>query len=143
MLIDDKNVYSDSQSITATADSTNKVCAMAQMGRLDVGDAFITVKVTEAFNNLTSLQVDLQQSDTESGSYTSVQTMTLALASLTKGAFFGFRDLPRNLTKKWTKLVYTVTGSAPSTGKIFAALTREEGRPYSAGLYINKGSVIG
>ena len=58
-------------------------------------------------------------------------------------AFFGFRFLPRAVTKPWLKLVYTVTGTAPTTGKVFAALLREEQDSYEAGQYINQGRVIG
>ena len=145
MLIDSKNVYSDSQASTATADSTNKVNVMSYLGRNQVGDAFITVKATAAFNNLTSLTIDLQTSDTENGTYASIQSVTVPLANLTKGAkVTAFRVVPVAFVKPWSKIVYTVTGTAPTTGAVFAALTREEdGLRYAAGLYIGKGIVKG
>ena len=59
MLIDNKNVFSDEQAITETADSTNKVNVMPFMGKNQAGAVFISAKVTEAFNTLTSLDVDL------------------------------------------------------------------------------------
>ena len=143
MIIDNKNLFSDEQAITGTADSTNKVNVMSFMGKNQAGTVFINVKVTEAFNTLTSLDIDLQQAATESGSYTSVQKFSaVPRASLVKGYKLPFRVPTSNLKSPWLKLVYTVNGSAPSTGKIFAALTREEEVKMEAGLYIDKGRTI-
>ena len=143
MILDDKNTFSDNQAITGTADSTNKVNVMAHLGRIDAGGVFITVKVTESFNTLTSLDIDLQQADTESGSYTSVHKVSaIPRASLVKGYKAPFRVPPSAAKSPWFKFVYTVNGSAPSTGKIFAALTREEEQKMAAGLYIDKGKTI-
>lgn len=144
MILDNLNIFSDSQAITATADSTNKVnIGLVNVGK---GDPLIfKVKVTEAFNNLTSLKAELFQCDTESGSYTAVPgaNSTVLLAGLTVGADFGFRFLPRGVTKPWLKVTYTVTGTAPTTGKVFAALLREEQDSYEAGQYIDKGVTVG
>ena len=143
MIIDNKNLFSDEQAITGTADSTNKVNVMSFMGKNQAGTVFINVKVTEAFNTLTSLDIDLQQAATASGSYTSVQKFSAVLrATLVKGYKLPFRVPTSNLKSPWLKLVYTVNGSAPSTGKIFAALTREEAVKMEAGLYIDKGRTI-
>jgi ACR3 family arsenite efflux pump ArsB len=91
MIIDQTNVYSDSQAITATAASTNIVDvgaagtafgAAAAVAR-DIGKATeipLYLSVTEAFNNLTSLKVSFQTDN------------------------------------------YTVTGTAPTTGKMFAGV---------------------
>ena len=143
MNLDDKNIFSDNQAITETADSTKKVNVMAHLGRIDAGEVFVTVKVTESFNTLTSLDIDLQQAATENGSYTSVHKVAaIPRASLVKGFKAPFRVPPADAKSPWFKLVYTVNGSAPSTGKIFAALTREEEQKYAAGLYIDKGRTI-
>lgn len=142
-ILDQKNIFSDSQAITATADSTKKVNVMPYIGRIDPCEVYLTVKVVEDFNNLTSLDVDLQQASTESGSYTSVAKLSaVPLASLKKGYKFGFRALPATAKSPWFKIVYTVNGSAPSTGKIFAAFTREETQKYEAGLFIDKGRAV-
>lgn len=143
MINDNKNIFSDSQAITETADSTSKVNVMSFLGKNRVGGVFITVKVTESFNTLTSLDIDLQQAATESGSYTSVHKIAaIPRASLVKGYKAAFRVPPQALKSPWLKFVYTVNGSAPSTGKIFAALTREEEVKMEAGLYIDKGRTI-
>lgn len=145
MFYDSLNIFSDSQAITATADSTKKV----HLGGVKIagkGDPiFVECKVTQAFNNLTSLNAKLQQADTESGSYTDVpggDFGTLLLAALAIGAKFGVRILPRGITKPWLKVVYTVVGTAPTTGKVHTALVREEQDSYEAGQFIDKGKVI-
>ena len=145
MFYDSLNMFSDQQAITATADSTKKVHlgGLKLAGKMD--PIFIDIRVNAAFNNLTSLNVKLQQADTESGSYTDVpggDAGTLLLAALGAGARFGIRILPRGVTKPWLKLVYTVVGTAPTTGKVTAALVREEQDSYEAGQYIDKGKVI-
>jgi hypothetical protein len=139
-------MFSDQQAITATTDSTKKVHlgGLKLAGKMD--PIFIDIRVNEAFNNLTSLKVELQQADTEDGSYATVaggDTGAIPLASLKAGYKFGLRILPRSVTKPWLKLVYTVAGTtAPTTGKVTAALVREEQDSYEAGQYIDKGRVI-
>ncbi len=145
MFYDSLNMFSDQQAITATADSTKKVHlgGLKLAGKMD--PIFIDIRVNEAFNNLTSLKVELQQADTEGGSYATVaggDTGDIPLASLKAGYKFGLRILPRSVTKPWLKLVYTVVGTAPTTGKVTAALVREEQDSYEAGQYIDKGRVI-
>jgi hypothetical protein len=145
MFYDSLNMFSDQQAITATTDSTKKVHlgGLKLAGKMD--PIFIDIRVNEAFNNLTSLKVELQQADTEDGSYATVaggDTGAIPLASLKAGYKFGLRILPRSVTKPWLKLVYTVVGTAPTTGKVTAALVREEQDSYEAGQYIDKGRVI-
>jgi hypothetical protein len=136
MIVDNTLVYSDSQPITATAASTNVVDvgaagtpfgAAAAMSR-DIGKASeipLYVSVTEAFNNLTSLKIDFQ-SDDAIGFGTAnnvVASRTYALAELTLGARLPFpSEIPEGTTGRYTRLNYTVTGTAPSTGKIFASV---------------------
>lgn len=145
MLIDNYCVFSDSQAITATADGTKKV-NMDPGKRVGKGEPLlIDVRVTEAFNNLTSLKAELHQSTTENGTYAVVPGMTeiLLLADLKKGGRFkGLMHLSRGATGPWYKMVYTVTGTAPTTGKVFAAFVREVPDSYEAGQYIDKGKTL-
>jgi hypothetical protein len=48
-------------------------------------------------------------------------TGTIALASLTVGAKFSIGAVPRGVLR-YLRLAYTVTGSAPSTGKVTAGV---------------------
>lgn len=142
-ILDNKNVFSDSQAITATADSTNKVNVMPYIGRICPCEVYLSVKVVEDFATLTSLDIDLQQAATENGSYTSVQKISaIPRATLVKGYKAAFRALPASAKSPWFKIVYTVNGSSATTGKIFAAFTREETQKYEAGLYIDKGKTV-
>lgn len=146
MYFDSLNMFSDQQAITATADSTKKVHlgGLKIAGKMD--PIFIDIRVNADFATLTSLKVELQQADTENGSYATVaggDTGAIAAASLKAGYKFGLRILPRSVTKPWLKLVYTVAGSNATAGKVTAALVREEQDSYEAGQYIDKGRVIG
>jgi hypothetical protein len=136
MIVDNTLVFSDSQAITATAASTNIIDigaagtafgAAAALSR-DIGKADeipLYVSVTEAFNNLTSLKISFQ-SDDSSGFGTANNTVaerTYVLAELTLGARLPFpAEIPEGSAGRYLRLNYTVTGTAPTTGKIFASV---------------------
>lgn len=121
MILDEQNLFSDNQAITATAASTNVI----DFGKREI--AFGTpvelfIQVSEAFNNLTSLTITLQTASTEAfSSPVSLIEQTILLANLTKGAVSTIKFLPQwNLG--YMRLYYTITGTAPSTGKILAGI---------------------
>lgn len=131
MIIDNSVVLSDSQAITATADSTNVIdlgapgtpygapAAVEQ----DIGKGNridFAVNVTQAFNNLTSLNISLQTSP-DNSSYTEIANHTYLLAQLGVGQLPFPAQIPIGVNARYMKLVYTVVGTAPTTGKIFAA----------------------
>lgn len=133
MIFDKENLFSDGQAITATAASTNYVDlgatgtvygASAAMVR-DIGKGKpipLRVQVIEAFNTLTSLKVDIEVDDNSSFSSAKVvDSQTIPLAGLTKGAVFnGLRYVPVGTDERYVQLRYTVTGTAPTTGKVTA-----------------------
>lgn len=137
MIVDNTLVLSDHQAVTADAGSTNVIDFLAQgtpqgwisaFGR-DMGDGYmeipLLVEVTEAFNNLTSLQVSVQTDDNASFSSatTTVLSPAVVLASLVVGyKFNAIARVPKNTTEQYFRLYYDVTGTAPTTGKIFAAV---------------------
>jgi hypothetical protein len=104
----------------------------------------ISVKMTEAAAGGTSVAIKLQQCDTATGTFADVpgSSATVLLAAMTKGANIYLRWLPAGVTKPWIKVVVTATGTF-TAGKIMAAVVREDDLPYEAGLYIDKGRVIG
>lgn len=137
MILDNTNVYSDSQAITATAASTNIVDvgaagtafgAAAAVAR-DIGKAHeipLYVSVTQAFNNLTSLKISFQSDDNVafSTANNTVAERTYVLAELTLGARLPFpAEIPEGTAGRYTRLNYTVAGTAPTTGKLFAGVT--------------------
>ena len=136
MIIDNTLVFSDKQAITATANSTNVIDLTAPgipagslvALRRDIGDNAcdtpIAVTVAEAFNNLTSLKITLQvATDAAFTTPVEVASRTYLLAELTLGANLSFpAEFPMGTNLEFVRISYTVTGTAPTTGKIFAAV---------------------
>lgn len=135
MIVDNTLVLSDSQAITATAASTNQIdlgaAGTTYLGgtvRRDVGDGTeipILVEVTQAFNNLTSLTVSMEvDDDVAFGSPTVVASgPAILLASLTLGAQINWpARIPVGVNERYLRLKYTVAGTAPTLGKVFASI---------------------
>ena len=134
MIFDASLLLSDQQAITASAPSTNIIDlgatgtvygASAALVR-DVGkgeDVPITIQVTETFNNLTSLDIILQTDDnTGFSSPRDVIKHTLLLADLKAGRPSVIVELPPGVAERYMRVYYTVTGTAPSTGKVTAGI---------------------
>lgn len=135
MIVDNTLVLSDSQVITATAGSTNVIdlgAAGTPYGSLsavarDIGIGNyipIVVLVTQAFNNLTSLKVTLESDDNAGfSSPKEIASRTFLLAELTLGAKLKWpNQIPEGTDEQFFRANYTVTGTAPTTGKIFAGI---------------------
>lgn len=132
MQLDKQGLFSDGQAITATAASTNYIdlgapgtpagSAVAIPRDLGKGEPLpLLVNVDEAFNNLTSITIALQVDDDEAfGSAKTVQSATVALADLAGGRVPAFDYVPNGADERYMRLHYTVTGTAPTTGKITA-----------------------
>lgn len=131
MIMDNTLVLSDNQAITATARSTNVIdlgAANFSYGnsvavRRDLGigqDVPFTLNVTQVFNNLTSLTVAIQSDDNaafSSPKEVSSRTYTLAELNTLKQLSFPAR-LPEGTDEQFVSLLYTVTGTAPTTGRL-------------------------
>ena len=124
---DNQLLLSDAQAITATAVSQH---TYDQGGALDAGagePVYIEVSVGQAFNNLTSLAIELISSATENlASPTVIQTTTVLLAGLTANTVVLRTMLPVGRRQRYLGFRYTVTGTNPSTGTINATLARRE-----------------
>lgn len=135
MILDQTTLFSDQQAITATAASTNSI-DLGAMGtvanaagplvrRLVAGgDGLpLMVQVTEAFNNLTSLKIDIELDSTTT--FTPDKTITLGtylLVELVKGFQIPWRLIPDGINLRYAQLKYTVTGTDPTLGKISAGV---------------------
>ena len=129
MILDRQTMLSNAQAITASAASTNilDLGPIATGLNRDIGqgdDIPFVVQVVEAFNNLTSLKVEIQTSDdsTFSTGVTTVWEKTVALAGgLNKAGYkFNNDDIEPGVKGRYLRAYYTVTGTAPTTGKITA-----------------------
>lgn len=133
MIFDNKAIFSDKQAIVATAVSTN-VIDMGAAGQTYLGQQLkraagkepipFALSVNEAFNNLTSLAIAIQVSTDEAfTSPVTLSTQTLALAALKVGAKLAFPILPTEMVGyRFIRISYTVTGTAPTTGKVTAGI---------------------
>ncbi|ARB21543.1 Bbp16 family capsid cement protein [Klebsiella sp. K794] len=123
MLLDQQALFSAAQAITATAASTNVIDTGSAKDVGKYGDIPLLIQVVEAFNNLTSLTVTVQTDDNSAfSSAADVLTMTIPLASLVLGYKSPVITLPMKM-ERYIRLNYTVTGTAPTTGKVTAGIT--------------------
>ena len=128
MIFDRQTLFSNAQAITATAQSTDQIDTGPIARSRDIGrgaEIPLRIQVTETFNNLTSLAIAYQVADDTAFSVnlTTVWTTTVLLAGLTAGAVIVPDELQRGSNRRYHRLLYTVTGSAPTTGRITAGLT--------------------
>jgi len=129
MIFDRQTLLSDAQVITATGPSTNVINLGPVKAGLtrDIGNGEpipFLMQVVESFNNLTSLAVTIQVDDNEAfPSPKAVITTTLNLADLKAGKIIPPSHIPRGTDELFLRLLYTVTGTAPTTGKITAGFT--------------------
>lgn len=133
MIFSLRQLFSDDQAITASADSTNVIDlgvpgtpydAAATLNQ-DIGKGNkvpILIQVTEAFNNLTSLEIKISTGATTALG-TNVISKTILLADLTVGKQFPIEVLPNEITERYLGIEYVVTGTAPTTGKVTAGIT--------------------
>lgn len=123
MLLDQQALFSAAQAITATAASTNVIDTGSNKDVGKYGDIPLLIQVVEGFNNLTSLTVTVQTDDNSAfSSAADVLSMTIPLASLVLGFKSPVITLPMKM-ERYIRLNYTVTGTAPTTGKVTAGIT--------------------
>ncbi|MCO7513718.1 hypothetical protein NJF44_01310 [Pseudomonas guariconensis] len=122
MLFDAKNLFSNAQAVTATAASTNIIDRGDNKDVGAAGDIPLCIQVTEAFNNLTSLAIAFQTDDNSAfSSPKTLFTVTVPLADLQPGYIAPVIVVPKDC-ERYLRLNYTVTGDAPTTGKVTAGV---------------------
>ena len=146
MIFDKTLLFSASQAITADAASTNIIDLMATgtayghaaalLRDLGIGNKVpLLAQVVQAFNNLTSLEIQLQvATDAAFTSPVIVSRQTLALAALGVGAQFNIDFIPRGANLRYMRLYYDITGTAPTLGQITAGIVAAI-QPSQAGPY--------
>lgn len=126
MRLDSQAIFSNNQSITATAASTNVVELSKSNGKfmeVSFGKSIpLLIQVVEDFATLTSLTVAVQTDDNEAfSSPTTLVSSTIALAGLKAGKKFPIKEIPQG-NEGYVRLYYTVTGSNATKGKITAGI---------------------
>lgn len=128
MIFDQQTLLSDAQSVLATAASTNVIdLGPIKSGLVrDIGKGQpipLRIQVVETYNTLTSLTFALQVDDNEAfSSAKTVWSQVVVLADLKAGKVIVPEWIPRGTDERYMRLNYTVTGTAPTTGKITAGV---------------------
>lgn len=122
-MLDELLKFSDNQAITATANSEN-IIDLGKDREIAAGNPVpLLVTVKEDFNNLTSLKVSIETSATaDMEDAIELASSTVELANLKKGKMIPISFMPVG-NKGFVRLKYTVTGTAPTKGKVSAYLT--------------------
>lgn len=133
MILDQNTIFSDKQAIVATANSTNSIDLQAPGVTYDgvqlrknfgVGGKIpLLIMLTQAFNNLTSLDIVVQTA-TDAAFTSPVEhiRMKVLLADLKKGYKTPIEVVPQGVKNRYMRLRYEVTGTAPTTGAITAGI---------------------
>jgi hypothetical protein len=133
MILDDRLKFSEDQAITADADSTNYMDLGAPGSTYDgvslqrkldqLGMSKLHVQITEAFDNLTTLDIIVEEASDSSFSadLKDVLTVQVPLAQLVAGFVVpGFESFPRGISQRYIQFKYNVNGTNPAAGKITA-----------------------
>ncbi len=122
MILDEQGLFSDNQAITESCASEN----ILDLGAKEVAfgsPVEIFIQITEDFDNLTSLGIKIQTSDTEDfESETDLIEYTMSIDDLTKGSQCPIKFLPKG-NLGYMRLYYTVIGTAPSQGTVLAGIS--------------------
>jgi hypothetical protein len=136
MIFSKEQLMSDDQAITGDAISTNVIdlgvrgtpydAAAALIGDIGKGNPVpILVQVTEDFNLLTNLKIDIVCADSEDLLTAPIvlYSVTVLLAALVQGYTIPLQFLPNQCTKRYLGIDYDVTGTDPTAGKVTAGIT--------------------
>lgn len=121
MILDEQGLLSNKQAITASAASEN----ILDFGKREIAfgtPVEVYIQITESFNNLTSLSISVQTAVDEAFTTpVDLVEQTILLAKLKKNTVSTIKFLPKG-NLGYIRLYYTVTGTAPTSGAIFAAI---------------------
>lgn len=128
MILDKQNTFAELTSFLATG----QIGDVIDLGVGDIGKSqdealMIYAKVAEAYNNLTNIAFKLQTDD--NAAFSSPTDLPLSWTALLAGLTLN-AELANGLRlpigcERYIRLYGTVTGTAPTTGKISAYLIRD------------------
>lgn len=120
------------QAITATASGNRPKDGIAARDWGAGETVPLYLRVTEAFNNLTSLQTDIEGWDdtARTNPVTYIAGTAIVLASLTLGKLILLGYIPPGLTQKRVLGArFTVVGTPPTLGRVRVGFIDRDGRP--------------
>lgn len=136
MILDRSEMFSNSQAITATGASTNvidtsatgTVYAAASALARDLGKGTrvpVAIRTVQNFNNLTSLKISYQVATDAAFTtpVTVIESPAYTLAQLNGGVILQPDTVPTGANLRYHRLLYTVTGTAPTLGQITAGFS--------------------
>lgn len=138
MIFDRTELFSSAQPVTASTASTNVIdtgapgtlvgATAALVRDLGKGNPLpLRINVRSSFNNLTGFQIAYQVADDAAFTQnltTVIQSPVYTLAQVQTGAAHILPDVaPIGANRRYHRLYYTVTGTAPTTGTIDAGFT--------------------
>lgn len=146
MILDQQNVFSDAQAITATANSTN-VIDLSAVRNIGIGeDLYLVFSVTVAFTDAGSDSTVTPSLVTDdNAALSSVATIATydVFAALTAAGTQRFYKLPirtiPGLYERYLAITYTVANGNLTTGSITAFLCKDiqAARQYTSGFSIS------
>lgn len=133
MIMDQQNLFSDAQAVTASANSTNVIDTLpggqnTKSGIGDGQDISLFALITQTFATLTSLNIQLVSADDAALSVNPIvhfDSGAIPVASLTAKARPVALDLPYGKYRRYVGLKYVVTGTAATAGAITAGLVED------------------
>lgn len=144
-MIDQNLVFFDCAEVATAESEEVPLNYLYRPGRMDPIPVYF--KILGDPTGVSSIDVELQESEEQGGAYTPVSggSFSLSGADIVEGRAIVFRWIPPATAKQWLKLKMTVGGSASAdpAPAIFAAVMREDELPYTDGMYIDRGVVKG
>mgnify|MGYP001556935709 FL=1 len=133
MILDQQNLFSDAQAITASANSSNVIDTLpgGQNTKSGIGDGQrigLFAQVGTTFATLTSLNIQLVSADDSAlstNAITHFDSGAIPVASLTAKARVVGLDLPFGKYRRYVGLKYVVTGTNATAGTITAGLVED------------------
>lgn len=121
MLLDTQAIISNAQPILMSQYSAN----VLYLGKGDASYMPLLIQVVEDFAGCTGVSIDIETSAASNfSSSTTIDTVSLGLAKLKKGARFDVYFVPKG-NLGYLRLKYTVVGTS-TAGKITAAVVRTD-----------------
>ena len=138
-IIDRNSVLFEGPLAAAATGNPVALTSLKLPGRMDPMP--LRLSVTEAFSpdEMKSLAIHMEEADSADGPWASVPGASVTVDNtaenpgLSLGARPYLRHLPQGVRKCWLRLVFTpvsAEGKNVTSGRLFAALTREEDLPY-------------